>query len=97
MYHRKKTESVFVEILNKLGKNTIVGCVYKHPDLPIKEFTEVYLSKTLEKFSLEKKNVFIMGDFNINLLNCESNTETSDFFDTSLLCCDKFLKKLMQM
>lgn len=55
MYKQKQLESVFVEALNKKGKNKIVGCVYKHPNMPINEFNEIYLFKTLELLSLEKK------------------------------------------
>ena len=35
----------------------------------------------LEKVSSENKEVFLMGDFNINLLNYESNRETADFLN----------------
>ena len=35
----------------------------------------------LEKVSFENKEVFLMGDFNINLLNYESNRETADFLN----------------
>ena len=35
----------------------------------------------LEKVSFENKDVFLMGDFNINLLNYESNRETADFLN----------------
>ena len=32
----------------------------------------------------EKKLLFIMGDFNFNLLNYESHTETNDFLNTMI-------------
>ena len=35
----------------------------------------------LEKVSVENKEVYLMGDFNINLLNYESNRETADFLN----------------
>ena len=35
----------------------------------------------LEKVSFENKEVYLMGDFNINLLNYESNQETADFLN----------------
>ena len=38
MYKLKELESIFIEIINKKGKNTIVGCIYKHPKLAIDEF-----------------------------------------------------------
>ena len=33
----------------------------------------------LEKVSFENKEAYLIGDFNINLLNYESNLETDDF------------------
>ena len=35
----------------------------------------------LEKLSLEKKEIILMGDFNINLLHSEVDKETSNFMD----------------
>ena len=35
----------------------------------------------LEKVSFENKEVFLMGGFNINLLNYESNQETADILN----------------
>ena len=34
---------------------------------------------TLPQLNSENKSIFIMGDFNINLLNCESHPESNDF------------------
>ena len=81
MYKSKELESIFIEIINKKGKNTILGCIYKHPKLAIDEFNNHFLSPMLEKVSFENKEVFLMGDFNINLLSYESNRETADFLN----------------
>ena len=51
----KQFESTFVEILNKDRKNTIVGCIYKHPNMTITEFVTDYLEPFLQKISFEKK------------------------------------------
>ena len=42
----KQLESTFTEIVNENRKNTIVGCIYKHPNMPITEF-ELMLSFSL--------------------------------------------------
>ena len=81
MYKSKELESIFIEIINKKGKNTIVSCIYKHPKLAIDEFNNHFLSPMLEKVSFENKEVFLMGGFNINLLNYESNQETADILN----------------
>ena len=38
-YKSKEIESSFIEILELKKKNKIVGCIYKHPNIPIGEFT----------------------------------------------------------
>ena len=53
----------------------------KEKKLAIDEFNNQFLSSMLEKVSFENKKVYVMGDFNINLLNYESNQETADFLN----------------
>ena len=36
----------------------------------------------LKKPSPEKKEIMLMGDFNINILNSDSDKDTADFVDT---------------
>ena len=50
-------------------KITAIGCIYKHPNIPINEFLSYYLQPPLKKLSFENKEVLLMGDFNTNLLN----------------------------
>ena len=38
-----------------------------------------FLEPLLEKLSFEKKEVILMGDFNINLPNCNIDKNTSDY------------------
>ena len=80
----KQLESSFVEINNKNKKNTIVGGIYKHPNMSIFEFISDFLEPLLNKISFEKKEVILLGDYNINLLNCESDKSTSDFLELML-------------
>ena len=77
---RKKLESVFIEIISKTSKNTIVGCVYKHPTLSISEFNNTYIKDLLVKANSENKEIMLMGDFNINFLNYESNESVYKIF-----------------
>ena len=53
----------------------------KEKKLAIDEFNNQFLSSMLEKVSFEIKKVYVMGDFNINLLNYESSQETADFLN----------------
>ena len=62
-------ESTFIKTLNKKRKNMIIGCVYKHPKHDVSDFTNNYTTPLLDKLSNENKDIMIMGDFNINLIN----------------------------
>ena len=45
------------------------------------EFNDEYLKPLSEKFISENKEVILLGDFNIELLKCDSNKNVSDFLD----------------
>ena len=62
-------ESTFIEIFNPKKANTIIGCIYKHPNMNINEFNDDYLNELLDRLSKENKTILVLGDFNINLLN----------------------------
>ena len=81
LYKDKNLESVFIEVLSKFDKNTIIGCIYKHPNLAIQEFMDTFLQPLLDNLSYENKNVILMGDFNIDLLHYESYIQTREFLD----------------
>ena len=78
----KKIESTIVEIVNE-PKNFLVAVIYRHPKMDCSEFNILY-SNLLEKISQEKKQAFIMGDFNIDLLKHESHEETQNFIQNNL-------------
>lgn len=80
-YKSKLVESTFVEVECNRSKNIIVGCIYKHPVMSIKDFNENVLTLVLDKISKEGKRCVIMGDFNINLLNYNQNDHIKSFID----------------
>ena len=82
IYKSKELELIFMEIINKTSKNTIVGCIYKHPTISISEFNNTYIKDLLVKANSENREIMLMGDFNTNLLNYESNESVADFLDT---------------
>ena len=81
MYKAKELESTFIEIINKKRKNLIVGCICKHPTLNNRDFIDSYILSLLEKLSYEYKQVMLMGDFNMNLLNYNTNKRITQFVD----------------
>ena len=84
MYKKCELESCFLEIVNQKSVNDIVGVVYRHPNMNVNIFLDDYLVPLTEKLSKQKKNIYICGDFNFNLLNLEMHSGTMDFFETML-------------
>ena len=80
IYKSKQIESSFIEIINENGKNQIVGCIYKHHTISPTDFTKE-MTALLSKISKEKKICYIAGDFNMNLLQLETNTDIEQYFD----------------
>ena len=76
-------ETIWIEIKNSKSQNVLCGCAYRHPNTNVCKFND-YINQTMEKISKENKLIFLIGDFNINLLNHESHGETNDFINTMI-------------
>ena len=48
----------------------------------INEFNDDCLNELLDKLSKENKTLFLLGDFNINLLNYDIHPSTNEFLDS---------------
>ena len=72
-------EYVFVEIIKA---NIIVGVIYRHPCMSLKSFNSEHLKPFLHKLGSENKQLILLGDFNVNLLNAKDEPESSAFLDT---------------
>ena len=81
LYFPKQLESTFIEISRNGKRNIIVGCIYKHPGMPITHFTDFYMTPLLNKINTEKKIGFLLGDFNIDLLEFNNN-EVGKYIDS---------------
>ena len=86
-------ESIWIEIKNKKGKNFLCGCLYRHPNTDTAKFME-YIESTLTKIDKNKYAVFLIGDFNIDLLKYESHNCTNDFINS--LVSHSFLPYILQ-
>ena len=75
------SESMFIEIKRKKLKNWLVGCVYRH-HCQVSTFWDNYFQPTLDKINrFCNKTCAIMGDFNVNLINYASHSQTNEFYD----------------
>ncbi|XP_065671749.1 uncharacterized protein LOC136089625 [Hydra vulgaris] len=82
IFKPKELESIFIEIINPKKSNIIVGCVYRHPKMSLDNFLSFYLNPLLKNLTKENKTVFILGDFNIDLLKYDTDSYTRDFLDS---------------
>ena len=76
-------ESIFIELdHDQLGvsKNVVIGVVYRPPGTDITVFNESF-NILLGDIQRENRLCYILGDYNINLLNNESHVQTSDFIE----------------
>ena len=72
-------ETSFIEIKFPKKKNLIIGCIYRHPTskISIQDFNQCFLEPLLQKINSENKQCVLMGDFNIDLLKCETHDNTN--------------------
>ena len=72
---------MLIETINTKKASIVVGCIYKHPNMDVLEYNN-HLNQMLEKVSKEQKQICLLGEFNINLLNYNVNQLTNDFLDS---------------
>ena len=76
-------ETVWVEVENSKGSNYLFFCTYCHPNSAVDTLTE-YLQEVLSNPAVFNKQVFILGDFNVNLLNYNHNTSVTNYVNSLL-------------
>ena len=76
-------QAKWIEVINRKGKNRIVGPIYRHPRKSDTQF-QMYLNETFNKIRNKNKLMTIVGDFNYNLLNHETDTQVNDFIQIML-------------
>ena len=77
IYKKNELESTFIEIVNLKKSNIIVGVIYRHTPMDLTNFNCTYLNKLSENISKEQKSIFLLGYFNVNLLNYNEHNQTN--------------------
>ena len=62
--------------------------------MDLADFNCNYLNKLLENISKEQKSIFLLGDFNVNLLNYDEHNQTNEFLDS--LASNSFIPLILQ-
>ena len=79
----ENVESIFIELSKDyIGykKNSIIGVLYRPPNTDMSIFNQQLLN-ILSSLKTENKIVYLMGDFNINLLNIDKHLPSSEFLE----------------
>ena len=53
--------------------------------MDLEPFNEEILNPLMEKICIENKKIYLVGDFNVDLMKTEIDTQTSQFVDTITL------------
>jgi len=77
----KTFESVFLELKTCPTRPTIIAAIYRPPGGSLADFNQEYESVLAELTRKNSKNIILAGDFNINLLNHSSHSETETFLN----------------
>ena len=68
--------------------------IYRHQYIELTDFNNNYLNKLLENISKDQKSIFLLGDFNVNLLNYNEHNPTNKFLDS--LVSNSFIPFILQ-
>ena len=79
IYKKFELESTFIEIINPRKSNIIVGVIYKHPKMDVTDFNNNFLNNLLKKINQEQKKVFLLGDFNVDLMHYNEHKPINEF------------------
>ena len=71
-----------------------MGVIYRHPPMDLTDFNCSYLNKLLQNISKEQKSVFLLGDFNVNLLNYNEHNQANEYLDS--LASNSFMPLILQ-
>ena len=81
--HSDLCEYIFVEIEKEIfqqSKNIVIAVIYRPPGTDLKAFSDA-MHDLLNAIKRENKIFYLMGDYNINLLNYGKHNETNEFVD----------------
>lgn len=70
-------QALWIEIQFESKKNILCGLIYRQHSCP-ENFLN-YLEETIDKYNMKNRNIYLIGDFNIDLLKCSSCKYSSNF------------------
>ena len=79
---RKNTESIFIDIFLPKAKPILIGILYRPPDKNdfVKNLEETFTNCNI----LDKQDCYLLGDFNINILQNDENVFEKELSNSKL-------------
>ena len=95
IYKNVELESIiiFIEIINTRKFNIIVGVIYKHPKMDVTDSNNNW-NNLLKKINQEQKQVFLLGVFNVDLMDYHERKPANEFLDS--LVSNSYLSYIIQ-
>ena len=78
-------ESIFIEIENINSVKTLIGVIYQPHNNANRDIFEDKMQIILQNITMNKNPIYIVGDFNINLLNSETSANFLDLMSSYCL------------
>ena len=78
---QKEFETICIAIKLNRNKNILCCCVYRHPNTNQDKFLQ-FLDSFMQKMANGKKDFYIMGDFNFDLLNYANDNDIFKFLNS---------------
>ena len=86
-------ESLFIEIPTSSGKPFITGVIHRHPTYAFQPFQDEFV-KLVTHLQNNNYDYLIGGDYNINLIKYQENSNVSNYVDCLASCgCISLINK----
>ena len=77
IYKKNELNLLLSKLSTPKNQNIVVEVIYRHPSMDLADFNCNYLNKLLENISKDQKSIFLLGDFNVKLLNYNEHNQTN--------------------
>ena len=82
IYKINELKPTFIELINSKKKIALIDCIFRHPSMNQDAFDKFYPNTLLKILARGNRTVFLLGVFNLKLLDYEKHNSTNEFVDS---------------
>ena len=82
IYKINELKPTFIELINSKKKIALIDCIFRHPSMNQDAFDKFYPNTLLKKLARGNRTIFLLGVFNLKLLDYEEHNSTNEFVDS---------------